>query len=1273
MAGFTGFGGGFGGFGSRPVYSRPEVDQRSRLAQLSPEERAILIQSIQQANLVEPPQDQGGESIVGRFIPDIAEDAATQIGKSLLYSPVGLFNMGKAAVQDVGDLVTEGDVTPERLGEIGKAIPAQIVQDFMHPRENIGYLLMDIAGIASLGAGTAARGAAAAGKFQELNRLRRGLDEPPPPAPIGYPPRPPRGPQELPGENVPSRSGYPEDIADLGPPQETRGAAPVDVRSVLSREQAEKHVKWLEGRAESISTGELRQHVRQLRERGWSLEILEGDALQDAVNTGGREWVLRNKKDGRRKPSTPLDKYLDDVESGAVKPPVKKELKSSTAPKEGVKDPQAYVSESHEVELLPRGEIHLKIDPDHPNRIWDEESGWSMVKDPARPVWQLYKGEKKKGDPIGDPEGQSDHLRAMKTAKENLEMSIREERSHQPLSLLSAEADPIAAGNSPEARVARAVEHKKEELAAKEAPPAPKKKAEPKSPAMEELDAEVAKTKAAKPKAKESDIPTTVGTMEGATKAYKAKPGETIPPSGRNFSPRAAGVSDRQLGIAPRQMGKQMPDVPREKQLQIASEIRLEARAKGGKLSPQKEFAILKKHLGSAELAKEVMKRRREIRGGADIPIETLIRETLRAFAGPRLPGVMRMETYDRLTDEGRQRYAQDPDTYHAANALLSRNPLVRSIQRAQYGGQQRLQGKTFRGAQKLERTIGLGRNLEKTIKFHENEAQRVIKAAEDAGLPQTIREAVTQALNQEREHGIGPAVDTMNQIAKIGTLYLKPAYVPANMLGQIFFSLADHAWNPVNVARTVKIQRQLYKDYHGDRGRRAQQRAGRMRAVMGEGLAHAMHHEAGMSRKIGSFYRLASEGFNKILDTPFRDNAFINEAYRFGYRSADEIGDLLDAVPGSKKYDDLIEIGRRANRNLVDYARLGSKEKAWIRRVIFFYPWFKGATIYAGHYVSEHPAQALLNLKLGQEAYENDPLEGAPSYMEGFIKWGEKEVPGVGKVARVINPTSSSVLGTPAEVIGGIQNFVGGGGGRSENASSFLTPPLSAGIAAVTGSDPFTGRDVPPGQSPIETFAREMGDTVAPLKMWQNVQRGRAIASGEQNPEDLMYVRTPWESVQQWGLGVTPVSVNESEMRERGAAESRSLESKRRRTELNLKDKLGQWEEQSKAVGLDIPESVREAFQLRVERDGELAALDASKKGDLRMIDRLQGEMALLVRKGVMDEQAARDILLRYALLDDSAIESLRRRLADEFFGGNLLSAWGSQVRARGGELSRL
>lgn len=89
--------------------------------------------------------------------------------KAAVNTPAGVYATGKALSLDTRDVARAigrqegGDFTPSRTAKLGKAIGQQVVEDFRHPLRDPFATLLNVASVASLGAGAAAR-AGAAGK-----------------------------------------------------------------------------------------------------------------------------------------------------------------------------------------------------------------------------------------------------------------------------------------------------------------------------------------------------------------------------------------------------------------------------------------------------------------------------------------------------------------------------------------------------------------------------------------------------------------------------------------------------------------------------------------------------------------------------------------------------------------------------------------------------------------------------------------------------------------------------------------------------------------------------------------------------------------------------------------------------------------------------------------------------------------------------------------------------------------------------------------------------
>lgn len=605
-------------------------------------------------------------------------------------------------------------------------------------------------------------------------------------------------------------------------------------------------------------------------------------------------------------------------------------------------------------------------------------------------------------------------------------------------------------------------------------------------------------------------------------------------------------------------------------------------------------------------------------------------------------------------------------------------------------------------------------------VRFEEAEVGRIAEAVAGLGLlPDPPKPGESAEAYAKR---VVSAVDSMNMLAKITVLFMKPAYIPANLIGQIWLTGVDHAWSPFSLARAVGIQRELFsKDVRqtltqaqrGDVQLYAHQRydvtgakpeelrymrAAKIRALMHGGFIDAMLHERQLAGNpiTGAIYRTyeaTARQMGRLLDTPFRDNAFITEAIRQKYDSAAKIGELLDglrpiqkgeSMPDYLKYvteiqPELVDIVRNANRNLIDYGRMSTKEKAVLRRIVFFYPWMKGATIYGGRMALEHPFQFAAFAHYGnvQMQLNQQQLGPLPSYGQGWTQVGSRNVPGIGEQPTIVNPTSSSVLGTPADVLNTVRHAFTGDPGNS--LSDLLSPIMTLGAAAAFRIDPQTGQKYAGGTSALDAASQSAQHLVAPLSAYRKLDLAKRIESGQTPADSILLPLNQREVLGRFAFGVSPQTLNKKEAASRAFAEQVSTKGKRTQTLYKMQRKADEYLQEFKRVGMvpkgakALPPPLRQAFQVRGERDAELSVARFNAGHVLNALESLQVELTLLVRKKVISAADARSRLAALASAPESQIEYQRRLLRNAYFGGHILSSYAASARARGANLPEL
>jgi len=136
--------------------------------------------------------------------------------------------------------------------------------------------------------------------------------------------------------------------------------------------------------------------------------------------------------------------------------------------------------------------------------------------------------------------------------------------------------------------------------------------------------------------------------------------------------------------------------------------------------------------------------------------------------------------------------------------------------------------------------------------------------------------------------------------------------------------------------------------------------------------------------------------------------------------------------------------IAKEANRAGIAYDRLNDFERRYIARGVWFLPWVKGATVFAGHTFAEHPYKSAVLGTAGVQGRETQQaqLGELPSYEQGLIRLGGGDRP------LVTDLSTFSPFSTPADVL-----EIGAHRGE---APGFLNPVYSSVADAALGVNQF-------------------------------------------------------------------------------------------------------------------------------------------------------------------------------------------------------------------------
>jgi len=458
----------------------------------------------------------------------------------------------------------------------------------------------------------------------------------------------------------------------------------------------------------------------------------------------------------------------------------------------------------------------------------------------------------------------------------------------------------------------------------------------------------------------------------------------------------------------------------------------------------------------------------------------------------------------------------------------------------------------------------------------------------------------------------LGIVVDAYNDLQRAAILYLNPAYGPVNMLGNTAMALMQQGiFLPRNIIRAAKWA-------YGDKIT-PENLAAIQEMIQVAGLTGAL----GKSRTIGTraLTGKVSDWVSFIVDRGPRWTAFVQEANRAGIKTEEQLNALIDATRAGRE-DALTQldlIKQKTNRALVDFDNLNPFERQVMTRVVFFYPWLKGASVWTKDFAKNHPYQAaaLAAAAYGQDQYSDRVLGDRPWYAQF-----DTPIPGL-KDERgnpyVFNPRQLLTPTTPIENAASLAAFASGQG-RESGAPQLidtLTPGLQNVITAFTGRNDF-GQDVGQG---FGTFVNESWRTLPPARMYQ------AFTTPYEEKQDRMYPRTTRDELIRLGLGglaPKPYSISQAR-KQAGAAGPTKAESQSRAR--GVRDR---------AQGR-LSSPLRERFELKVQQledfPGDKERAREALAVEFTLENRLDTDPKVSSRNGRMNYWAAARVIRDYAI----------------------------------------
>ena len=327
--------------------------------------------------------------------------------------------------------------------------------------------------------------------------------------------------------------------------------------------------------------------------------------------------------------------------------------------------------------------------------------------------------------------------------------------------------------------------------------------------------------------------------------------------------------------------------------------------------------------------------------------------------------------------------------------------------------------------------------------------------------------------------HGI----DNINSDVTAATVYFKVGHAGTRVLTNAATNIIQGSAKPTDIAKSVRLWKQLP---HEERIRAL--------AAAGQHGFESMPHE-GTSRQ-ARFAAAGARWWAKHADAMFRFNSIAYEARKAGYDTPAKFKTLLNQLenPSGLSPDEAAKVdavAKNANREGIAYDRLNNFERQYITRGIWFYPWVKGASVFAGRTLFEHPVKAGLLGAAGVQGRQQQQaqLGDLPSYEGGLFKVGGPDAAGNPLVADF---STFSPFATPADLLD-----IAAGKGK---VAAQFNPALAGAGSLAYKLNPY-GQ---PSKSPI---ADSLVATVAPA--WP-VQLAQAFLQRNQDQSKRMFPKSP-------------------------------------------------------------------------------------------------------------------------------------------------------------------
>jgi hypothetical protein len=238
---------------------------------------------------------------------------------------------------------------------------------------------------------------------------------------------------------------------------------------------------------------------------------------------------------------------------------------------------------------------------------------------------------------------------------------------------------------------------------------------------------------------------------------------------------------------------------------------------------------------------------------------------------------------------------------------------------------------------------------------------------------------------------------DAANDMVRFAVIYSNIGYIPANLIGNTAFALLDQG--PFIVPNMIVATNRLMR-YPKFRDR--------LLAEVGYGPTAAIASEG--KNVVSRGVRAVATKEGRVADDWIRSSAWIHHARKKGYKSID---DQMRLLTDKELRPDLDDVRDQVNDSMVNFEAMGPTERAIVPRIVFVWPWIRGATVWPFRFIADHPIRAALLAHAATDASLREELaipRDVKKWLRGAIPAGDPD----GTLQKILNPRSFSPVSTP-------------------------------------------------------------------------------------------------------------------------------------------------------------------------------------------------------------------------------------------------------------------